>query len=90
MTTSLKVAEYFEKRHDIVLRAIENAKSNLRKIVDVEKAIIATTYVDVKGECTVCYFLFNSLSSLSTLCLTNARSTLVSLLYCAGNKFLFA
>lgn len=57
LTTSLKVAEYFEKRHDIVLRAIENAKSNLRKIVDVEKAIIATTYVDVKGEKRPMYLL---------------------------------
>lgn len=57
LTTSLKVAEYFEKRHDIVLRAIENAKSNLRKIVDVEKAIIPTTYVDVKGEKRPMYLL---------------------------------
>ena len=57
LTTSLKVAEYFKKRHDIVLRAIEIAKSNLRKIVDVEKAIIPTTYVDVKGEKRPMYLL---------------------------------
>lgn len=57
LTTSRKVAAYFEKRHDIVLRAIEIAKSNLRKIVDVEKAIIPTTYVDVKGEKRPMYLL---------------------------------
>ena len=31
LTTSLKVVEVFEKCHDTVLRAIENAKSNFRK-----------------------------------------------------------
>ena len=57
ITTSLKVAEYFEKRHDTVLRAIEIAQSNLHKIADVEKAIIPTTYVDAKGEKRPMYLL---------------------------------
>lgn len=57
LTTSLKVAEYFEKRHDTVLRAIEIAQSNLRKIADVEKTIIPTTYIDAKGEKRPMYLL---------------------------------
>lgn len=57
LTDSLKVAEYFGKRHDTVLRAIENAKANLRKIAVVEKAIIPTTYVDAKGENRPMYLL---------------------------------
>lgn len=57
LTTSLKVAEYFEKRHDAVLRAIEGAKSNLHKMVGVEKAIIPTIYTDAKGEKRPMYLL---------------------------------
>ncbi len=57
LTTSLKVAEVFEKRHDTVLRAIENAKSSLRKIADVETAIIRSNYTDAKGESRPMYLL---------------------------------
>ena len=57
ITTSLKVAEYFEKRHDRVLRAIEDAKSNLPKNGDVEKSFIKTTYADAKGEKRPMYLL---------------------------------
>lgn len=57
ITTSLKVAEVFEKRHDRVLRAIENAISNLPKNGDVEKAFFKTNYVDDKGEKRPMYFL---------------------------------
>lgn len=57
LTTSLKVAEYFEKRHDRVLRAIEDAKSYLPKNGDVENAIIADFYNDAKGEKRPMYLL---------------------------------
>ena len=57
LTTSLKVAEYFDKRHDRVLRAIEDAKSNLPKIGEVEKTFIKTTYTDAKGEKRPMYLL---------------------------------
>lgn len=57
LTTSLKVAEYFNKRHDRVLRAIEDAKSNLPKNGDVAKAIIPSSYVDAKGETRPMYLL---------------------------------
>ena len=50
VTSSLKVAEYFEKRHDTVLRAVENAVSNLRNFADVGKGLFKTTYTDEKGE----------------------------------------
>ena len=57
LTTSLKVAEVFDRRHDRVLRAIEDAKSNLPKNGDVENAIITATYVDTKGESRPMYLL---------------------------------
>lgn len=57
LTTSLKVAEVFEKRHKNVLRAIENAKSNLRNFAPVEKAIIRSNYTDAKGESRPMYLL---------------------------------
>lgn len=57
LTTSLKVAEVFEKRHDIVLRAIENAKSSLRKIADAKSAIISATYTDAQGKSRPMYLL---------------------------------
>lgn len=50
VTSSLKVAEYFGKRHDTVLRAVENAVSNLRNFADVENGLFKTTYIDEKGE----------------------------------------
>lgn len=50
LTTSLKVADYFEKRHDNVLAAIERCKSDILNFKGVEKAFAKTTYVDAKGE----------------------------------------
>lgn len=50
VTSSLKIAEYFGKRHDKVLRAVENAVSNVPKIGDVENGLFKTTYTDEKGE----------------------------------------
>lgn len=57
LTTSLKVAEVFEKRHDTVLRAIENAQSSLRNFADAKKAIIPTTYTDAQGKNRPMYLL---------------------------------
>ena len=70
LTTSLKVAEYFGKRHNNVLAVIErcksdllnfehvkNAESYLPKNGDVENAIIADTYDDAKGEKRPMYLL---------------------------------
>lgn len=47
--TSLDVAEKFEKRHDHVIRDIENLISNAPKIGEV-KMYIKSTYKDKKGE----------------------------------------
>lgn len=49
-TTSLIIADGFKKRHDLVLRAIENTISNVRKIEGVAPMFWKTTYQDVKGE----------------------------------------
>ena len=49
-TTSLRIADGFGKRHDLVLRAIENTISNVRKIEGVAPMFWKTTYQDVKGE----------------------------------------
>ena len=57
LTDSRKVAEYFEKRHDHVIRDIERCKGDLPKNGGVENAIIKSTYVDVKGESRPMYLL---------------------------------
>ncbi len=70
LTTSLKIAEFFNKRHKDVLKAIENAInalcnvqdveseiSNRRKSSPVEKAFIKSTYEDEKGEARPMYYL---------------------------------
>lgn len=49
-TTSLLIADVFGKRHDRVLRAIENVISNVPKNEDVAPMFWKTTYQDVKGE----------------------------------------
>ena len=55
LTTSLKVAEYFGKRHDRVLRAVENAISN--KNGDVKNCFLKSSYKDEKGEYRPMYYL---------------------------------
>ncbi len=57
LTTSLKVAEYFGKRHKDVIRAIEGCKSDLHNFAPVENAIIKSSYVDAKGESRPMYLL---------------------------------
>ena len=48
MTDSLSIAEHFQKRHDHVLRSIENVRNNLPKNGVVK--IIPEIYTDAKGE----------------------------------------
>ena len=53
LTTSRIIAEKFGKRHDRVLRAIENELANLREIADqteIDAAFIKGEYKDKKGE----------------------------------------
>lgn len=65
VTTSLRVAEVFEKRHDNVLKAIENLvvgllkneRVNPLKNEGVEKLFSKSTYADKKGERRPVYFL---------------------------------
>lgn len=57
ITTSLKVAEVFEKHHDTVLRAIENAIDSVRNFTAAEKSFIKSTYIDVQGKKRPMYLL---------------------------------
>jgi Rha family phage regulatory protein len=50
VVSSLDIAERFQKRHDRVLRAIENAISNAPKNGEVEKPFVLSSYTDNKGE----------------------------------------
>lgn len=75
LTTSLKVAEYFGKRHNDVLRAIESAQDNLRKIAHVEKAIIKSEYVDAKGERRPMYLLNRDGFTFVVMGFTGAKAT---------------
>lgn len=50
LTDSRVVAEYFDKRHDHVLRDIERCKGDLPKNGGVENALIKSSYTDAKGE----------------------------------------
>ena len=56
LTTSLKVAEYFGKRHDRVLRAIENAMSTLPKN-GVSESFLKVSYKDESGKSNPMYYL---------------------------------
>ncbi len=55
VTTSLQVAEVFEKRHDRVLRAIDNVIANLPKNGVVR--FFKSSYTDSKGEKRPMYYL---------------------------------
>ena len=57
ITTSLKVAEVFEKRHDNVIQAIEKAKIALLNFKDSEKAFVKAEYVDTTGKSNPMYYL---------------------------------
>ncbi len=94
LTTSLKVAEVFKKRHDTVLRAIENAIASVRNFAAAEKAFIKSTYIDSQGKNRPMYYLnrdgFNGnksrevfLRNLRTPILTDAKLKLRKLSHCA-------
>lgn len=74
LTTSLKVAEVFGKRHDRVLRAIENAMSNLPKNGGVKKAFIESSYKDAKGEQRPMYYLNRDGFSFVVMGFTGAKA----------------
>lgn len=57
VVSSLMVAEHFHKRHDNVLKNIENLMGNLLKIEDVKHLFFKTTYIDAKGEKRPMYFM---------------------------------
>ena len=57
LTTSLKVAEYFGKRHDAVLRAISASNQALHNFAGSEKAIIKSSYKDETGKSNPMYLL---------------------------------
>ena len=75
LTTSLKVAEVFGKRHDNVLQAIETAQNNLLNFKDVEKAIIKSEYVDAKGERRPMYLLNRDGFTFVAMGFTGAKAT---------------
>lgn len=57
LTTSLKVAEYFGKRHDRVLRAINASIQALPKNGASTKAFIKSSYTDETGKSNPMYLL---------------------------------
>ena len=74
LTTSLKVAEYFGKRHARVLRAIDNAVSNLPKNGDVKKSFFKTTYIDDKGEKRPMYLMNRDIFTFVVMGFTGAKA----------------
>ena len=57
LTTSLKVAEYFGKRHNNVLTAISASKQALLNFAHSENAIIKSSYKDETGKSNPMYLL---------------------------------
>lgn len=83
-TTSLKIAEVFEKRHKDVLRAIENAiaplkniaESNERKIAPskIERAFVKGEYKDASGKSNPMYYLNRDAFSFVVMGFTGAKA----------------
>ena len=57
LTTSLKVAEVFSKRHNDVLRAISASIQATRNFAHSEEAFIKSSYVDSTGKSNPMYYL---------------------------------
>ena len=57
LTTSLKVAEYFDKRHNDVIRAIRASNQALRNFAGSDKAFIKSSYKDETGKSNPMYLL---------------------------------
>ena len=73
LTTSLKVAEYFGKRHDRVLRAIENAISTLPKN-GVSESFLKASYKDDSGKFNTMYYLNRDAFSFVVMGFTGAKA----------------
>ncbi len=72
VTSSLQVAEAFGRRHDRVLRAIENLLVNVPKNGEVE--FQKSTYVDAKGEERTIYFMNRDAFSLLVMGFTGKNA----------------
>lgn len=57
VVSSLMVAEHFHKRHDNILKNIENLTGNLLNFKDVKRLFFRTTYIDAKGESRPMYLM---------------------------------
>lgn len=74
ITTSLKVAEVFGKRHDNVMQAIENARTALLNFKDSEKAFIKSSYTDATGKSNPMYYLNRDAFSFVAMGFTGAKA----------------
>lgn len=74
ITTSLKVAEYFGKRHNDVLRAIENAISTVRNFAQSEEAFEKSSYIDSTGKSNPMYYLNRDAFSFVVMGFTGERA----------------
>lgn len=74
ITTSLKVAEVFGKRHNNVLRAIEIAISTVRNFEQSEKAFIKSSYVDATGKSNPMYYLNRDAFSFVVMSFTGEKA----------------
>ena len=80
LTTSLIIAETFKKRHDIVLRAIENSltilRDNGRKIAlsKIEQSFIKGEYKDAQGKPRPMYYLNRDAFSLIVMGFTGTKA----------------
>lgn len=72
VTSSLQIAETFGRRHDRVLRAIENLLVNVPKNGEVE--FQKSTYVDAKGEERTIYFMNRDAFSLLVMGFTGKNA----------------
>lgn len=78
-TTSLKVAEIFEKKHKNVIQTIENSISNLQQInglknQPVKKSFVKSSYKDAKGEMRPMYYLNRDAFSFVVMGFTGAKA----------------
>ena len=74
ITTSLKVAEVFGKRHDNVIQAIEKAKIALLNFKDSEKAFVKAEYTDATGKSNPMYYLNRDAFSFVAMGFTGAKA----------------
>lgn len=82
VASSLDVAELFHKRHDNVLRDIENLTSDLLKFEDV-KMFFRSSYVDAKGEKRPLYYMNRDGFSLLAMGFTGKRALAFKLAFIA-------